>query len=352
MIFLNIIELVAAALGMTYFFAEIIRHPIINRTSLLLIVFSLITILMGSIYYDHESRWMFVKVVCFVLVVAISIKWPRLAVFILISVATYQVLTSEGKSATIPLPILALSLLYCKPRINALFVIFFFSFIYLILCLHSELRSGVITSIISLSIIILPAFLRSGLIRIIPYFVVIYIGTMTALFLMFIAGLMPQAFATASNIERSSMIFQSVIMAPDYLFSGPRLVFDNVVSNEIQETGITTLYETDYGVDPHNFVLSVWKDEGLIVAFIWLMMFIGIIRLIVNKHFSQKTSQSLGVISLLVYPIVHFTLSPPSTDNRLMVAAFVGLSLFLLDRTYRLSSNRNMILSKDALLKI
>jgi O-antigen ligase len=141
-------------------------------------------------------------------------------------------------------------------------------------------------------------------------------------------------------------------MAPDYLFSGPRLVFDNVVSNEIQETGITTLYETDYGVDPHNFVLSVWKDEGLIVAFIWLMMFIGIIRLIVNKHFSQKTSQSLGVISLLVYPIVHFTLSPPSTDNRLMVAAFVGLSLFLLDRTYRLSSNRNMILSKDALLKI
>jgi len=332
MIVLNIIEFIAAALGLGYFILRTGSHFVIGRTAFALAVACLFTVVMGFVNYDNESRWLFIKVVLFVLVTALSVRRPQFSILILIAVVLFQVSTSEGKSATFPLPILALLTIYIFPRIKALYSVIIFTLAFLILSLSSGLRSGVVFGLIAISIAALPPVVNKGLVRLIPHIMFIYIAVMVSAFALFIADFMPQSFFTASNIERSSMIFRAVTMSPEYIFKGPRLTFDSSVSEVIDDTGVTSLYESDYGVDPHNFILSLWKDEGGLVALIWLIVFVRLMSFIVNKHSTDASTRTLAVMALLVYPVVHFTLSPPSTDNRLMIAAFIGLSYYILDK--------------------
>jgi hypothetical protein len=337
---LQIIEIVSALYCSAYFLAKIGENLLVSRIALYIFLALLTTVVIGLFSYDNHSRLLFLKVVLFVLVLAISIKKPWIAVAILTSVFTYQLLTSEGKSATPALPILALILLYLKAQIKPLFLVSGFCFIYFLLCIYTGLRSGILFGVISLLMIIFPIGVRGILIRSLPYFIFVYIGVMVTFFALFVGGLLSESFATASNVERSSMISNSIFMMSDYILTGPRLSYDNMVAVEIRETGVTELYDSDYGVDPHNFVLSLWKDEGIIVALIWLAFYFNVIQSMINRHLNSQTSYSLAVLVLLAYPVVHFTLSPPSTDNRLMVAAFLGLCSALLSEGNRSLGNR------------
>jgi hypothetical protein len=137
--------------------------------------------------------------------------------------------------------------------------------------------------------------------------------------------------ASGSNVERSSMILTAVDNFFDYLSSGPKGDFDLLVQANMNILNYAP-YESVKGIDPHSFLLSLWRDEGAVFSILWIFIWFIYWKKIKVLLFFLSDKRVRIAIAMLSTAIVQFSISPPETGTRLTVALIMGLVLGLANK--------------------
>ncbi|HEY5139785.1 MAG TPA: glycosyltransferase, partial [Methylococcales bacterium] len=86
-------------------------------------------------------------------------------------------------------------------------------------------------------------------------------------------------------------------------------------------------YHNVSGIDPHNFFLSVWRDEGAIFTLLWVLAWFYYWNLLISLKPQLGDTRMRLVLGMLAISVVQFCLAPPSTGMRLLVALIMGSAL-------------------------
>ncbi|EDR9276773.1 hypothetical protein B7Q14_004296, partial [Salmonella enterica subsp. enterica serovar Adelaide] len=127
---------------------------------------------------------------------------------------------------------------------------------------------------------------------------------------------------TASNIERTGMIYYLVIHANDYIFHGMgTLHFLNEGGQYKMLYGFPSLIPND----PHDFLLRFFISIGMMGALIYHCIFFVFFKNI-SSLLRQKNSYFVIVSCLLLLQVVLFyTLNPFNAFNRLICGLTIGV---------------------------
>ncbi len=339
-LYLVLTELLLAFFGGVYFFYCVSSKRQILSDAILFVALLTVTSALGFVLEDDSSRWISVKIGLFVCCLYLSSQYPRQAMLLLAILASTgflldgviagkyflkQVGVNANQLMLIPFTLIACALiLFRRDKHINIWLLYLVVGVEIICAFDFDVRTGIINSILILilmgSVKASRLFLRYG--KWIPflYLIIVIISYYSLLFKI---NLVP---ASASNMERSSMILAAISHFFDYLFVGPRREFDDIAGAAANALN-WQLYKSDKGVDPHCFLLSLWRDAGAILTLLWVTAwFYYWSRL--NKLIIHINNARIRVaLAVLAIGVVQFSIAPPSTGTRLLVALIMGAAL-------------------------
>lgn len=125
---------------------------------------------------------------------------------------------------------------------------------------------------------------------------------------------------TASNIERTSMIYWSVNSISDFLFQAPTVSFfeENAGMYKSQY-----LMGHDIPSDPHSFILMVYIYLGFVPAILFIFVIYFMIKRVENMWVCSKENDYIALA--LFQAIILFSMHPFNSFSRLFVGITLGL---------------------------
>jgi hypothetical protein len=332
---LVITEVILGVFGGIFYLNDVLANKSIRIIKIdeIYIIFVSIISVFWTFFGGETGKWLSVKAVLVLLVFTFAVKKTRLSVLMLMVYFVYKILTMIwgglylDKLQIIPYGLLGclISMYWGYSNKTAKTIIVIAALITLGHSYATDFRGGMLMSLISV-LVIFSEQSRRTIIRLGAIVPVLYIVIMCLVYLSFYTG--DKYFEiTASNIERSGMIYTAVKSFFDYPLMGPRFEFDNMVIGSTSIFGYR-IYESAKGVDPHSFLLSLWRDEGAVLTLLWF----GVWYVLWHKlrvYYLSITCQnytSYIYLSSLVYSLVYFSLNPPSVDVRLIVGMVFGVA--------------------------
>jgi len=334
------IELSLAFFGAILFFYQVFsKGHLLFKADINVAVLAVLSTL-WLVLADTEGRWLGLKATLFVCCMYFSIKFPRQSMLCLALLAfmgffidniaggiylSKHVGINANQILTVPFALIfcAIYLYQRKENINL-------SLLYFVVCLDIFSAFSIGARAAAISAILLICFVGSKkasniFLKFAQWIPIFYIAIVLISYysLMFEIEWMP---ATPSNIERSSMIFAAVSHFFEYPFTGPKEEFDQL-SGQAIEIFDMALYDNLNGVDPHNFFLSLWRDEGSTLTLLWIFAWFQYWNTLRRLKLQLDETRVRVVIGMLAIAVVQFSLSPPSTGTRLLVALIMGTAL-------------------------
>lgn len=252
----------------------------------------------------------------------------RFLIFSILLLFSIQTIDGKFYSKLTTVPFLLFTLLWISNKHELQkrhWLILFFSIICeLTQAIILESRGLLLASFLSMVIIIAP--LRKLKILIFLFaviFPILYPAILSLVFSQITSG--SSVFeGTASNYERSSMLWWSVNNLGSYILVGPGAEFFTSEINffkELEQRAVADLY------DPHHFLLSSWVYLGSAAAsflyVLWVMFWCANLNGNVGAYdVKMKIFSVLAVIG-----IVTFTVSPPDSSTRMQVALVIGIAV-------------------------
>ncbi|WP_315444620.1 hypothetical protein [Escherichia coli] len=278
-----------------------------------------------------------VKLLFLLLLVFIAFHKPKLCMWIIIALLflnsafnfyTFKVI---DKFSSFPFTFFILLYFLYKTKIsqtpiqmNVKFyiVIFIFLLIDITQSLLINFRGQVLYSLICVVILVLNINLKSRIQYVFLTLPFLYIITMALIGYNYFNKNFVFFEPTASNIERTGMIYYLVSHANDYILHGMGTL------HFLNEGG---QYKALYGLpilipnDPHNFLLRFFISIGLIGALIYHSIFFIIFKRI--SFLLCKENNYFAIVSclLLVQVVLLYTLNPFNAFNRLICGLTVGV---------------------------
>ncbi len=280
------------------------------------------------LWSESAGRFLSFKVSLFVCSAYFAFRFPRKAVLLIASILLMEFLPNisttmfSSKYNIFPITMFLCCIFLYQDRMHInITPLFFASFLDMLWAYSVGLRSGFISVLIVMCLISSRrlSILFIDLAKWMPF---MYLLAMLIVFyfLQFDSTFIP---FTSSNLERSSMIGIAIINFFNYLFTGPRINFDEPVNIIMKSFGFT-LYENPKGVDPHSFLLSLWRDEGAILTVLWVFVWFNYWkRITIIKPFLNEIKSRI-CIALLSVAVIQFSLLTPSASTRLILALIFG----------------------------
>ncbi|EHL0210551.1 O111 family O-antigen polymerase, partial [Escherichia coli] len=201
-------------------------------------------------------------------------------------------------------------------------LIFLFILIDIMQSLLINYRGQILYSVICILILVFKVNLRKK----IPYFFlmlpVLYVIIMAYIGFNYFNKGVTFFEPTASNIERTGMIYYLVSQLGDYIFHGMGTL--NFLNNGGQ-------YKTLYGLpslipnDPHDFLLRFFISIGVIGALVYHSIFFVFFRRISFLLYERNAPFIVVSCLLLLQVVLIYTLNPFDAFNRLICGLTVGV---------------------------
>jgi len=343
-LYLVVFELILAIGGGGLFLQDAIsKGGEVSRTSLYVVMLMFVS----SFWFmlsSSEGRFLGLKASLFVGCLYLASRFPRqgalLVVGVILANFSERFVSEEFGSKYLVLPILLIAcglLLFRRGslvRLMPLYIIASFEAVYeFSVGARGLVLSALLSILIVFSVKVSRMFLKYG--RWVPLaYLVVVVGSYFSLLLKLdwfdSIGL---AVGSQSNFERSSMIFVAVTNFFDYPIIGPRGEFDTLVSS-IMDVFDFPIYDSAKGIDPHSFLLSLWRDEGAILTLLWLWVWFFYWKILKVLQFRLHEKRIRIALAMVASAVIQFTLSPPDTGTRLLVALILGTMLgFTQNRT-------------------
>jgi len=401
--YLVAVELLLAFCGVIFFlFRKSSRRCILSKADIYVVLLALMSTFWFALGATN-GRWLSLKATIFVCCLYLSSKFPRQGMLLLATLAltgyflddiangvlfSKQIGANADQIMTIPFVLIISALfLYKRAKHINIWSLYFVASLQILVAVIIHARGDALSAIL-LILLVSSKKVSQIFLKIVQWIPFIYIAIMLISYNALIFNIKVIS-ATPSNIERSSMIFAAMDHFFDYPFTGPRVEFDKFVTSAmgaincshisttggginglgipgkgIPGKGITGLgipglgipgkditageghaflckpYYNAKGVDPHSFILSLWRDEGAMLTILWLFPWFYYWHTLKSLKPQLDETRIRIVIGLLAISVVEFSLSPPSTGIRLMVALIMGAALgFVSERS--LFNNRH-----------
>lgn len=339
-LYLVFFELILAVIGATHFIYTIVSNRKLPPVSVIYILVLTIISIAWAFHGAPGSRWMGIKIGVFVSCLYLASVYPRYCMYLLVCLLSVGFVLDNivsgafdpkhvGSNANqlLPIPFLAIGfglILYNKKKHVNVWLLYSAIAIEVIFATIFGVRG----SIVGAAIILVILHSRRASTYFIKYAQWIPFGYLLFVVFSFYSiitklSLVP---VTPSNIERSSMISSAIFYFPDYVLTGPRGEFDRLAGPASSLAGLE-LYVNDKGVDPHCFILSFWRDEGAVLTLLWLLPWFFYWKSVKRLFIYIEGAHSRVVLGMLTIAVVQFSLSPPSTGMRLLVALTMGAAL-------------------------
>lgn len=339
--------LIAVCGGILFFYNVAVKKTAISKLGWYIFAILAATLFWCFLTFDPESRWLGLKACLFMGCIYFASALPRQCTYLMIAVILISF--SEGvwagmlgtKYLVPPLILTTFGLFFIRKREPQGFYFLYLAALFeLIYSSYVGARGVAVQAIFAIiflySIGASRLFLRYG--QWLPFIywltlILIYFGLSLDINLVSTSG---------SNIERSSMILTAIENFFEYLSSGPKGDFDLLVQANMNILNLAP-YESVKGIDPHSFLLSLWRDEGAVFSILWISVwFIYWKRIKVLLLFLSDKRVHIA-IAILSTAIVQFSLSPPETATRLTVALILGLVLALANKLISTLHIKNFI---------
>ena len=336
---LVVLELILAIGGGTLFLHEAIsKGRGISRSSLSVVMLMVVSSF-WFVLASTDGRLLGFKAALFVACLYFAFRLPRQGVLLLVGVLLerfFERFESEelgSKYLVLPVLLIVCGLFLFRRRtlvnLAPLYIVASFEVVYEFSVGARGLAVSTLLSILLvLSVNASRMFLKYG--RWVPLaYLCVVVGTYFSLLLRLdwfeSVGL---AVGSQSNFERSSMIFVATSNFFDYPITGPRAEFDTLVGSIMDVFGYST-YDSTKGIDPHSFLLSLWRDEGAILTLLWLWVWFFYWKMLKMLQCRLNEKRVRIALAMLASGVIQFSLSPPETGTRLLVALILGTVLGL-----------------------
>lgn len=340
--YLVVFEFMLAICGASLFFYDtFIKKQLLSKSSCYVLTVTVASLLWCLLTVDSAGRWLGLKTCLFVCCLYFAAKLPRQCMYLLIGLMFMRFF--EGidlgllgtKYLALPFILTACGLFFIRIRKTQsyliLYVATFFEIVYAVYVgARGMAFSAILAIILAYSIRASRLFIRYG--KWMPFLywlslVLVYYGLFMDIELVPIS---------ASNIERSSMVVATIENFFGYMISGPKEGFDSLVDPVINVFNFQH-YDNVKGIDPHSFLLSLWRDEGAIFSLLWVFTWFIYWKKLKALQLSILEKKNRIAIAMLAIAVVQFSLSPPETGARLTVALIMGLVLGITNNPIRQS---------------
>jgi hypothetical protein len=380
-LYLVAIELMLAAFGSILFLSRnISKTHLLSKAEIYVVLLTVISILFWLAFADVNSRWLSLKAALFVSCLYLSSKFPRQAMLLLATLALTGFLLDDvakgvlfskhiGQNANqiLAIPFLLITcagLLYRSDKYINLKIIYFVAILEMVMAYIIHARAAAISAIVL--ILILSSLKTSKIfLKVGQWIPLIYTAIVVTSYYVLVNDIKVIS-KTPSNIERSSMTFAAVDHFFDYPFKGPRVEFDKITMtamdaidcsnlsgsglgiNGVEIKAVSSIglsihgqggkefsctpYSSVKGIDPHNFLLSIWRDEGAVLTLLWILAWFYYWNSFRSFKPRLDDMRMRLVIGMLAISVVQFSLAPPSTGMRLMIALIMGSALGFADK--------------------
>jgi hypothetical protein len=333
--------LITSCLG---FFSFFLKSRLHYTVSLKYYLASLIGLTFG-IFHLFETpgyRYVSFKIILLILSSVFAYYNKKISSFLLFAYTIYCLYFIHLADIFDKYSIFPFFLLFCsacillnfKKKLTLIFV-HISSFFYFLLSCYFELRGGLFFYILFITLLATEK-IRSLIANYLKFLPFLYILILSLIFLNFKYENNLLLDFTGSNFERSVMMFSFFKHAYSFIFIGPGLYYDSLVSDEIKNSGfIFSLYFDNNGVDPHNFFVSIWRDEGLIVlclfTYIWFAVWKNLMSNNINTHENIISSRDTTIgFCMLAYAISTISFSTSDLITLIYVSLSFGIALALL----------------------
>ncbi|HUX65236.1 hypothetical protein [Sulfuricella sp.] len=352
-LYLVAIELLLAFCGWNFFlYCAFSKKCLFSKADIYVVLLTVISAIWFVLGDADGGRWLSFKTTLFVCCFYLSSKYPRqgmllLAVlalvgFLLDDVASGEYLskhvgTNANQLLTIPFTLIACALfLYRRDNYINLMMLYFVAgfeiFCAFIIGARAAAISALLVIILVSSVKVSRIFIKFG--QWVP-FIYLIIALISYYSMQSEVNLVP---ATPSNIERSSMIFAAISHFFEYLFTGPRGEFDQLAGAATRVFDFQ-IYSNIKGVDPHFFFLSLWRDEGAILTLLWLFTWFYYWNAVKSLRTQLDETRIRVILGMLAIAVVQFSIAPPSTGKRLLVALIMGSALGFANKRSSVKAN-------------
>lgn len=302
----------------------------------------LIPSLIWILFYD-DVRYLLFKALSMLSVIYLSSKFPRQLLFLLGFIAltgfvlddvqnhifiSKHVGQNQNQVLTIPFLLICVTFFLTKDITDKYIIILYLvATLEFFMGLYFGVRNSCVIAMIFIMVLasrkIAKLFVKYG--SLIP---LIYILSLFISYKYYLTIDVDPLNINPSNIERSSMIYASLDSFFSYLLQGPGSNFDALASQAMTSVSSNLkIYSNEYGVDPHVFLLSLWRSVGSLITILWFIYWLyywSLLRKI--EPFIDDFKVRL-YLALLAMAVVVFSLEPPSLAFRILVAVIMGVAL-------------------------
>ncbi|WGO83640.1 hypothetical protein [Arsenophonus apicola] len=328
------------------FFTALVRLPLIkiNSKQIIISLFTIIIISIGFYTTDGDYHIGLLKVILFFSFIYLGYEYKKAAVWIVViilltnSAMSYFSNWKLDKFSAIPISFIALLItsFYVKSK-NIKYLLITLIIIDIIQNIYTEYRGQLLYCFLILFCI---TFNISIYKKISSLFLITCVGYIVTLYFIGLSYFSLQETIlppTASNIERSSMIYWCINSIPNYLFNAPTVqVFQ-------ENAGV---YKTIYSMsshipnDPHNFLLMLYIFLGFFPATIFFCLIYFLIkkgesRWIKNQERPWIKNRDNYITLAIFQVIIIFSLHPFDHLSRLIVGMTFGLFVISERRKYK-----------------
>ncbi|CFV22454.1 hypothetical protein [Yersinia pseudotuberculosis] len=295
-------------------------------------MFFIVVILFSSFIFTKNDYFTgLIKIISFLFLIYFGYVCQRKAALVIIlvllisSMLSYITNWQLDKYSIFPISFVTLLLASFFDRVGkSKYILMLFILLDLTQGIYTEYRGQLIYNIIVLVFLIFNISMRR---RVASIFLVTSLGYICILYFIgysYFSSYNLIFSPTASNIERSSMIYWSVNHIPDFLFSGPTVELFEANSGDYK-----SLYSMSQRVpnDPHNFLLMMYIYIGFIPAFFIFIFIFIFIKKGENKYNVEKTNNYMALATFQV--ILLFSMHPFNSFSRIIVGITIGIFIAL-----------------------
>ena len=321
--------------GILFLYATLLKGGLLSRSCGFVVLLTVASSF-WFILADTDGRWLGFKASLFVGCLYLASRFPRQGALLVIGVALIRFLEGMAgevlgtKYIVLPFSLIACGLILFRrsesTNLVPLYIGIGFEVIYAFsVGARGMLVSALLVALLALSMKASRIFIKYGQwtpLAYLVFMVIAYYG------LILKVDWIP---VSASNFERSSMIFVAIEKFFEYPITGPRAEFDTFVGF-VMDIFNYQHYDSAKGVDPHSFLLSLWRDEGALITLLWLLVWFLYWNKLKDLQFRLCETRGRIVLAMLALGVVQFSLSPPETGTRLQIALIMGVVLGFVNR--------------------
>ncbi|MBD2804162.1 hypothetical protein ID855_05490 [Xenorhabdus sp. ZM] len=321
------------------FFTVPATSPII-KIKLNKVIFFLFTITIIFIGFYTTNGDYFIgllKIICFFSFIYLGYKYKKEAVWIVVlilltnSIMSYFSNWQIDKFSAIPISFIALLIasFYAKPK-NIKYLLIVLIVVEIVQSIYIEYRGQLLYCFVILFFIIFNISMNKKISSIFFITCIGYIFTLYFIGFSYFSLQETILAPTASNIERSSMIYWSINNIPNYLFSAPTVhIFQ-------ENAGIYKTYylmNSDIPNDPHSFLLMLYIYLGFFPTMIFFYLIYKLIKKGERQWIKNRDNDYIALAIFQV--IIIFSIHPFNSLSRLIVGITLGFFIASEQRKYK-----------------